>query len=70
MSDGAIEAKYDGLTPAEAWARICEHTGLQARTEKVGSAFDWSDFAALCESAIGLALHERAKALRQLRAGS
>ena len=59
------EHDYQGLSPAEAWARVCKQSGVRARTEKVGSAFDWTDFAMLCESAIGLALHERAAAAQR-----
>ena len=52
---------YEGLGAAEAWARFCKKTGVKARTEKVGSAFDWTDFAVLAEATAGIALHERAK---------
>ena len=54
-------------TPAEAWAKICRETGLRTRVEKVGSEFDWTDFALNCEAAIGLLAHERQRLARKVQ---
>jgi hypothetical protein len=56
---------YEGLGPAATWAKICEQTGVQSRTMKVGGDMTWEEFASLAEAVIGLCLHERSVAVRE-----